>query len=162
MNLNKLKSKLEKLEVENKDKQITEAWSRIANKKEILQSLYPDATVDPFWYYTEMLKNESDLNKLTERLFHLAKLDNSIAQRKLSQKKEAEYTQFKHSRNKMLKDTDWMVLPDIPVDKEKRTKILRYRKYLRDLPELVRKGIQDKLIVLSFEEWDKSPFNKDF
>lgn len=46
---------------------------------------------------------------------------------------EAELERSK--RNKLLQDTDYLVLPDYPILDEKRQKILAYRQALRDLPD---------------------------
>jgi|FrelakmetLWP11LW_1041352.scaffolds.fasta_scaffold02444_2 hypothetical protein len=38
-------------------------------------------------------------------------------------------------RNQLLKNSDWIVLPDSPVSLDKRQEWIVYRQYLRDLPE---------------------------
>lgn len=42
---------------------------------------------------------------------------------------------LRNFRNQLLKDSDWIVLPDSPVSEEKKQEWVVYRQYLRDLPE---------------------------
>jgi hypothetical protein len=42
---------------------------------------------------------------------------------------------LRNFRNQLLKDSDWIVLPDSPVSPDKRQEWIVYRQYLRDLPE---------------------------
>lgn len=39
-------------------------------------------------------------------------------------------------RNSLLASCDWAVLPDVEMSEEKKTRILRYRQILRDLPSM--------------------------
>lgn len=41
------------------------------------------------------------------------------------------------ARNRLLEESDWMVLPDIPISTALRDDIIDYRQALRDLPESV-------------------------
>lgn len=42
---------------------------------------------------------------------------------------------LRNFRNQLLKDSDWIVLPDSPLSEEKKQEWVVYRQYLRDLPE---------------------------
>lgn len=44
---------------------------------------------------------------------------------------------LRNFRNQLLKDSDWIVLPDSPVSQEKKQEWIVYRQYLRDLPESI-------------------------
>ena len=43
--------------------------------------------------------------------------------------------QIRAERNRRLAETDWMVLPDVPIDRESLQELMSYRQALRDIPE---------------------------
>lgn len=46
------------------------------------------------------------------------------------------WEQVIRERNHLLASCDWAVLPDVEMSEEKKTRILRYRQILRDLPSM--------------------------
>lgn len=44
------------------------------------------------------------------------------------------YKQLREERNKLLAQTDWTVLLDVPISREKKEEYISYRQKLRDLP----------------------------
>lgn len=42
---------------------------------------------------------------------------------------------LREMRNRMLSDTDYLIMPDYPLDEESKQAIIEYRQKLRDLPE---------------------------
>jgi hypothetical protein len=44
------------------------------------------------------------------------------------------YNELRVKRNELLADTDWTMLLDVPISKEKRQEYAVYRQQLRDLP----------------------------
>jgi len=47
---------------------------------------------------------------------------------------ELNWAQIREVRNSLLADSDWRILPDIPLSDEKRAEWYTYRQALRDLP----------------------------
>ena len=43
--------------------------------------------------------------------------------------------QIRAERNRKLAETDWMVLPDVPIRQAEREAVLQYRQALRDIPQ---------------------------
>lgn len=51
-------------------------------------------------------------------------------------KTDAEYAaEAREKRNQLIAETDYMAMPDYPMDKEKKAAVLAYRQALRDVPE---------------------------
>ena len=51
-------------------------------------------------------------------------------------KTDAEYaSEAREKRNALIAETDYMAMPDYPLDKEKKAAVLAYRQALRDVPE---------------------------
>lgn len=51
-------------------------------------------------------------------------------------KTDAEYAaEAREKRNQLIAETDYLVMPDYPLDKEKKAAVLAYRQALRDVPE---------------------------
>ena len=51
-------------------------------------------------------------------------------------KTDAEYaTEAREKRNVLIAETDYLVMPDYPLDDEKKAAVLAYRQALRDVPE---------------------------
>jgi hypothetical protein len=46
------------------------------------------------------------------------------------------YKQLREQRNNLLSATDWTILMDVPLSKEKREEYINYRQKLRDLPSV--------------------------
>jgi len=45
------------------------------------------------------------------------------------------WQEIRNERNKLLRETDWAVLPDTPIDKNELDEIKSYRRSLRDIPQ---------------------------
>lgn len=51
-------------------------------------------------------------------------------------KTDAEYaSEAREKRNQLIAETDYMAMPDYPLDAEKKATVLAYRQALRDVPE---------------------------
>jgi hypothetical protein len=51
-------------------------------------------------------------------------------------KRDADYaTEVRNERNRLISATDYLVMPDYPLDEEKKAAVLAYRQALRDVPE---------------------------
>ena len=51
-------------------------------------------------------------------------------------KNDADYAkEAREKRNALIAETDYMAMPDYPLDKEKKAAVLAYRQALRDVPE---------------------------
>ncbi len=78
---------------------------------------------------------------------------------------------IREKRNKLLAESDWVMLPDAPLSEEQRLEWMRYRQALRDLPrdwglpkEGEIEGFDEKIDVVNLgivekrEDVDKLPF----
>mgnify|MGYP001063494016 CR=1 FL=1 len=58
----------------------------------------------------------------------------------------------RESRDSLLRDSDLRMLPDYPITEEEKGLWIKYRQYLRDLPE---RADFPNVEVLNFEDWNK-------
>ena len=82
-----------------------------------------------------------------------------VEQKQLAEKIES----LRVKRNKLLRNSDWVFLPDVKLENNARKYYKEYRQYLRDLPK---KNTQAKTLeefsFLSFEEWLRFSFPQEF
>ena len=50
--------------------------------------------------------------------------------------KESEASRLRSERDRLLSDTDYLLMPDYPLSEEKRSEVEGYRQALRDLPQV--------------------------
>jgi len=81
-----------------------------------------------------------------------------IEAEKLKKQKE----KFLEKRKQKLQETDWTQLGDCELDNKTKLEYREYRKYLRRIPELFKRGQVLKLEAMSFEDWkENKPVYKD-
>ena len=151
MNLAKFRKSLEDAEASHRITLMEGAWASIEHKQVALADCYPSWESKGYndaLFFTEMILNEKDFTKVTERLDRLLKADAKIVAKIEADKFQVEYRMFTSKRNKYLADTDWTQLADVELDKKSRDNYRKYRKYLRNLPDLYQKKVVDKLEVL--------------
>jgi len=77
-------------------------------------------------------------------------------------KRKEQFDHINAERKLMLYETDWTQLADSELEQKTKVEYREYRKYLRRIPELYKKGQVAELKVMSFEEWKKNkPVYKD-
>jgi hypothetical protein len=78
--------------------------------------------------------NITDRNNTFEnRLISPPLFDTSFAQPNVKTEEDF-YNELRAERNQLLSETDWTMLLDVPISKEKRQEYVIYRQQLRDLP----------------------------
>lgn len=60
---------------------------------------------------------------------------------------------LRKKRDQYLKDTDFYMLADVPLDTSTRSKYKEYRQYLRHLPKMYSDESIKAAKVLNYEEW---------
>lgn len=147
-----LNSQLNSLGEQDRKEYILNKITSLINKKEIGESIGVDLTK----YYMESIILEKDLGKAAECLHNICVLDKQITAEKESKKLLKEYEVFIVKRNLYLKESDWSQLPDVDLDRKEKEDYRKYRKYLRNLPELYKTKVVDKLEVLDMVAYKKS------
>jgi len=103
----------------------------------------------------------TDLNTVPEQLliFAQSKLDEAKSR---TVQEEEPVTEIPHlytiakwireERDRLLKETDWTALPDIPFSRAKKEHWLAYRQMLRDLPQSLNLPSSDELDIHKYKE----------
>lgn len=138
----------------NKKNWFKKRWDKMGDAAltEVLKVAAPKYT-DPNIYFEELILNEEDENIADKRL---TVLENLILQDNAS-KMEVEMERLRIERNDMLYKTDFSQLADVPLSNVEKKEYRQYRKYLRELPVLIKREQVLQFKVLSFTEWKNKP-----
>lgn len=159
MDLTKFKKDIEEAEQRVKILKLTQVWEGIQHKKGSLVICYPEWECNGFdveLFFKEMILNETDYVKLLERLDNLLKANKSIINGIEAETAKRNWEDFISLRNNQLTVTDWTMLPDVEITKDRKDQYRKYRKFLRKLPRLYKLKVVDTLTVLTFEEFVNS------
>lgn len=161
MDLTKFKKDLEDSEHRVKLLKLTQIWDSIKHKKGSLIICYPEWQCNDFdveLFFKEMILNEEDYAKLTERIDNIVKANKSIIDSIELELSKRSWEEFISLRNSRLHETDWTMLPDVEIVKEKKDQYRKYRKFLRKLPRLYKLKVVDTLTVSTFDEFVNSVY----
>lgn len=122
-------------------------WERLGDISELLKVAAPQYT-NPHKYYEDLIENEENDEIADKRLKVLESLVIVDEEEKL----ELELERLRVERDIALRQTDYTQLPDVPLASSIKQQYRAYRKYLRELPRLV-KNKQLEIGVVSFEDW---------
>lgn len=129
------------------DTNFRERFEAIEDIEELLSVAAPQYR-DPEVYFTELIANEKNKTLAEKRLRVLEDLRCRDEEEKAVKALE----RVVRERNQLLRDTDWTQLPDVPLPQEVRKYYRKYRQYLRELPESIRKN-RISLGIKTYEEW---------
>lgn len=155
MNLNSIKTDLANLGPDERKQFVTNIYNLIQNKKEVAESLQLE-NANLYSFFLDKLVFSSNMSELATLLDKLLKLDKHHTQQKQNKILQKEYDLFLDKRCKFLAATDWTQLPDVDLTRTDKETYRKYRKYLRNLPNLYEKKIVDKLVVLSYKDFINS------
>jgi hypothetical protein len=68
-------------------------------------------------------------------------------------RKQRQFKELRENRNEALKNTDWTMLADAPIEMKERLEYRKYRQYLRDLPASYKSETIQNYKILTFSEW---------
>jgi len=126
----------------------TKRFEALDDIEELLVTAAPQ--YQPYEYFKKYILEEEDKKLAEKRLKLLENLSISCEEDKL----KLELRRLREDRDVLLKETDWTQLADNPLDSNKRKEYRKYREYLRNLPEDIKKGKLERKLM-EFDGWKK-------
>lgn len=136
-------------------------WEKLFDVNYSLNRTFPDVSNKDL-FFKEKILNEPNLDKAEQILAKIERVDIEWKKECESNKIKEKIEGLKKERQQKLFETDWTQLADAEIPQKTRIEYREYRKYLRRIPELHKKGQIVELKVMPFEEWkENKPIYKD-
>jgi hypothetical protein len=113
-------------------------------------------------FFKEKILNEPNQKLAEERLSKIEIVDAEWKKECEFNKTKEKLKKLKKERKTKLQETDWTQLADCELNQKSKIEYREYRRYLRRIPELYKRGQITELSVMSIEEWrENKPVYKD-